>query len=99
MCQEVKISSAAFLLLRIPTLRIRSLGRKVVFEANLKGESELWNLMVKEMWGGRKMADEHKVRVCARVGCVCTCVCVWEGGREGCVSVCGRGGRCVCVSV
>ncbi|XP_062343302.1 DENN domain-containing protein 3 isoform X2 [Osmerus eperlanus] len=58
--EEVKISSAAFLLLRIPTLRIRSLGRKVVFEANLKGESELWNLMVKEMWGGRKMADEHK---------------------------------------
>ncbi|KAM6968155.1 DENN domain-containing protein 3-like [Aplochiton taeniatus] len=58
--EEVKMSSAPLLLLRVPSLRIRSAGRKEVFEANLKMEADLWNLIVKEMWAGRKMADEHK---------------------------------------
>ncbi|XP_055084206.1 DENN domain-containing protein 3-like isoform X1 [Periophthalmus magnuspinnatus] len=58
--QEVKVSSAPFLLLRIPSLRIKSSSRPEVFEANLKTETELWNLIVKEMWTGRKMADQHK---------------------------------------
>ncbi|XP_036929418.1 DENN domain-containing protein 3-like [Acanthopagrus latus] len=58
--QEVKIASAPFLLVRIPSLRIRTSGRPEVFEANLKTETELWNLVVKEMWAGRKMADQHK---------------------------------------
>lgn len=59
--QEVKMTSAAFLLVRIPSLRIQTSGRPEVFEANLKAETELWNLVIKEMWAGRKMADEHKV--------------------------------------
>ncbi|XP_036411282.1 DENN domain-containing protein 3 isoform X1 [Megalops cyprinoides] len=58
--EEVKISSAPFLLLRIPSLKIKSSLRKEMFEANLKSECDLWNLMVKEMWAGRKMADDHK---------------------------------------
>ncbi|KAG7240953.1 hypothetical protein INR49_026128 [Caranx melampygus] len=58
--EEVKVSSAPFLLLRIPSLKLRVRGRKEVFEANLKTETELWNLMVKEMWAGRNMADQHK---------------------------------------
>ncbi|XP_042345689.1 DENN domain-containing protein 3-like [Plectropomus leopardus] len=58
--QEVKIVSAPFLLVRIPSLRIQTSGRLEVFEANLKTETELWNLVVKEMWAGRKMADQHK---------------------------------------
>uniref|UniRef100_A0A8D3BB48 UDENN domain-containing protein n=1 Tax=Scophthalmus maximus TaxID=52904 RepID=A0A8D3BB48_SCOMX len=58
--QEVKIASAPFLLVRIPSLRIQTSGRPEVFEANLKTETELWNLVVKEMWAGRKMADQHK---------------------------------------
>ncbi|XP_078477925.1 DENN domain-containing protein 3 [Lampetra planeri] len=58
--EEVKVSSAPFLLLRIPSLKLRVQGRKEVFEANLKTETELWNLMVKEMWAGRNMADQHK---------------------------------------
>uniref|UniRef100_A0A671U674 DENN domain containing 3 n=1 Tax=Sparus aurata TaxID=8175 RepID=A0A671U674_SPAAU len=58
--QEVKIASAPFLLVRIPSLRIRTSGRPEVFEANLKTETELWNLVVKEMWAGRRMADQHK---------------------------------------
>ncbi|XP_054477043.1 DENN domain-containing protein 3-like isoform X1 [Anoplopoma fimbria] len=58
--QEVKIASAAFLLVRIPSLRIKTSSRLEVFEANLKTETELWNLVVKEMWAGRKMADQHK---------------------------------------
>lgn len=61
--QEVKVSSAPFLLLRIPSLKLRVQGRKETFEANLKTETELWNLMVKEMWAGRNMADQHKVRL------------------------------------
>lgn len=59
--QEVKISSAQFLLLRIPSLRIKSNLKKEVFEANLRSECDLWSLMIKEMWAGRKMADDHKV--------------------------------------
>ncbi|KAM4601561.1 DENN domain-containing protein 3-like [Polymixia lowei] len=58
--QEVKISSAPFLLLRIPSLRIQTSSRTEVFEANLKAETDLWNLVIKEMWAGRKMADQHK---------------------------------------
>lgn len=58
--EDVKVSMSAFLLLRIPTLRIKASTRKETFEANLKGECELWNLMIKEMWAGRKMADNHK---------------------------------------
>ncbi|XP_061123770.1 DENN domain-containing protein 3 isoform X1 [Syngnathus typhle] len=58
--EEVKVSSAPFLLLRIPTLKLRVRGRKEAFEANLKTETELWNLMVKEMWAGRDLADQHK---------------------------------------
>ncbi|KAM5157276.1 DENN domain-containing protein 3 [Mantella aurantiaca] len=58
--EEVKVSMSAFLLLRIPALRIKVSTRKETFEANLKGECELWHLMIKEMWAGRKMADNHK---------------------------------------
>lgn len=60
--QEVKIASSPFLLVRIPSLRIHTSSSPAVFEANLKTETELWNLMVKEMWVGRKMADQHKVQ-------------------------------------
>uniref|UniRef100_A0A672Z9Z8 DENN domain containing 3 n=1 Tax=Sphaeramia orbicularis TaxID=375764 RepID=A0A672Z9Z8_9TELE len=45
--EEVKVSSAPFLLLRIPSLKLRVRGRKEAFEANLKTETELWNLMHK----------------------------------------------------
>ncbi|XP_066530128.1 DENN domain-containing protein 3 isoform X2 [Hoplias malabaricus] len=58
--EEVKISSAPFLLLRIPSLKIKTSRRRETFEANLKSECELWHLMIKEMWAGRKMSDEHK---------------------------------------
>ncbi|XP_016422897.1 DENN domain-containing protein 3-like [Sinocyclocheilus rhinocerous] len=58
--EDVKISSAPFLLLRIPTLKIKTSHRKETFEANLKSECDLWHLMIKEMWAGRKMADDHK---------------------------------------
>ncbi|KAF3691884.1 DENN domain-containing protein 3 [Channa argus] len=58
--QEVKIALAPFLLVRIPSLRIQTSGRLKAFEANLKTETELWNLVIKEMWAGRKMADQHK---------------------------------------
>uniref|UniRef100_A0A8B9RD96 DENN/MADD domain containing 3a n=1 Tax=Astyanax mexicanus TaxID=7994 RepID=A0A8B9RD96_ASTMX len=58
--EEVKISSAPFLLLRIPSLKIKTSRRRETFEANLKSECDLWHLMIKEMWAGRKMADEHK---------------------------------------
>ncbi|KAG8441577.1 hypothetical protein GDO86_010673 [Hymenochirus boettgeri] len=58
--EEVKITTVTFLLLRIPTLRIKTTTRKDVFEANLKTECDLWHLMIKEMWAGRKMADDHK---------------------------------------
>ncbi|XP_076846706.1 DENN domain-containing protein 3 isoform X2 [Brachyhypopomus gauderio] len=58
--EEVKISAAPILLLRVPTLKIKSTLRKEIFEANLKTECDLWGLMVKEMWAGRCMADAHK---------------------------------------
>ncbi|XP_067304595.1 DENN domain-containing protein 3 isoform X2 [Pseudorasbora parva] len=58
--EEVKISTAPFLPLRIPSLKIKNNLKKEIFEANLKSECELWNLMVKEMWAGRMMADNHK---------------------------------------
>ncbi|KAF7657656.1 hypothetical protein LDENG_00023980 [Lucifuga dentata] len=58
--QEVKISCSPFLLLRIPSLHIQTSNQPEVFEANLKTETDLWNLMIKEMWAGRKMADQHK---------------------------------------
>uniref|UniRef100_A0A3P9KUT9 UDENN domain-containing protein n=1 Tax=Oryzias latipes TaxID=8090 RepID=A0A3P9KUT9_ORYLA len=57
--KEVKITSAPFLI-RIPSLRIYTCSRPEVFEANLKTDTELWNLIVKEMWAGRKIADQHK---------------------------------------
>lgn len=59
--QEVRSTTVAFLVLRIPTLRIKMVSRKDVFEANLKAECDLWHLMVKEMWAGKKLADDHKV--------------------------------------
>lgn len=59
--KAVKIATAPFLLARIPSLRIRTSSRPEVFEANLKAETELWDLLIKEMWAGRKMADQHKV--------------------------------------
>ncbi|KAH0617394.1 hypothetical protein JD844_015547 [Phrynosoma platyrhinos] len=58
--EEVKSTTAVFLLLRIPTLKIKTTFKKEVFEANLKSECDLWHLMVKEMWAGKKMADDHK---------------------------------------
>ncbi|CAN9514261.1 unnamed protein product [Ophioblennius macclurei] len=58
--QDVKIASAPFLLVRIPSLRIQTSSRSETFEANLKAETEMWNIMVKEMWAGRKLADQHK---------------------------------------
>lgn len=33
---------------------------------NLKSECDLWHLMVKEMWAGKTLADDHKVRSPAR---------------------------------
>lgn len=59
--QEVKSTTVAFLLLKIPTLKIKTVAKKEVFEANLKSECDLWHLMVKEMWAGKKLADDHKV--------------------------------------
>ncbi|XP_064443882.1 DENN domain-containing protein 3 isoform X7 [Mirounga angustirostris] len=58
--EEVRSTTVAFLLLRIPTLKIKMASRKEVFEANLKTECDLWHLMVKEMWAGKKLADDHK---------------------------------------
>ncbi|NXS08513.1 DEND3 protein, partial [Neodrepanis coruscans] len=58
--EDVKSTTVAFLLLRIPTLRIKTLSKKEAFEANLKTECDLWHLIVKEMWAGKKMADDHK---------------------------------------
>uniref|UniRef100_A0A8C3QWJ4 DENN domain-containing protein 3 n=1 Tax=Cyanoderma ruficeps TaxID=181631 RepID=A0A8C3QWJ4_9PASS len=58
--EDVKNTTVAFLLLRIPTLRIKTLSKKEVFEANLKTECDLWYLIVKEMWAGKKMAHDHK---------------------------------------
>ncbi|XP_056457584.1 DENN domain-containing protein 3-like isoform X1 [Gadus chalcogrammus] len=57
---EVKISSSPFLLLRVPSLCIRTACRAEGFEANLKTETGLWDLVIREMWAGRRMADQHK---------------------------------------
>ncbi|XP_045857499.1 DENN domain-containing protein 3 isoform X3 [Meles meles] len=58
--EEVRSTTVAFLLLRIPTLKIKTVSKKEAFEANLKTECDLWHLMVKEMWAGKKLADDHK---------------------------------------
>ncbi|XP_078209161.1 DENN domain-containing protein 3 isoform X7 [Callithrix jacchus] len=58
--EEVRSTTTAFLLRRIPTLKIKGASKKEVFEANLKTECDLWHLMVKEMWAGKKLADDHK---------------------------------------
>uniref|UniRef100_A0A2K5E160 DENN domain containing 3 n=1 Tax=Aotus nancymaae TaxID=37293 RepID=A0A2K5E160_AOTNA len=58
--EEVRSTTIAFLLRRIPTLKIKVASKKEVFEANLKTECDLWHLMVKEMWAGKKLADDHK---------------------------------------
>ncbi|XP_053106348.1 DENN domain-containing protein 3 isoform X2 [Hemicordylus capensis] len=58
--EEVKSTTVTFFLLRIPTLKIKAMSKKEVFEANLKTECDLWHLMIKEMWAGKKMADDHK---------------------------------------
>ncbi|XP_051015672.1 DENN domain-containing protein 3 [Acomys russatus] len=58
--EEVRNTTVAFLLLKIPTLKIKTESKKEVFEANLKSECDLWHLMVKEMWAGKKLADDHK---------------------------------------
>ncbi|XP_077800256.1 DENN domain-containing protein 3 isoform X2 [Macaca mulatta] len=58
--EEVRSASTAFLLRRIPALKIKVASKKEVFEANLKTECDLWHLMVKEMWAGKKLADDHK---------------------------------------
>uniref|UniRef100_A0ABI7WDV7 UDENN domain-containing protein n=1 Tax=Felis catus TaxID=9685 RepID=A0ABI7WDV7_FELCA len=58
--EEVRSTTVAFLLLRIPTLKIKTASKKEVFEANLKTECDVWHLMVKEMWAGKKLADDHK---------------------------------------
>ncbi|XP_029410861.1 DENN domain-containing protein 3 isoform X2 [Nannospalax galili] len=58
--EEVKSTMVVFLLLRIPTLKIKTVAKKEVFEANLKSECDLWHLMVKEMWAGKKLADDYK---------------------------------------
>lgn len=60
--QDVRSTTTTFFLLKIPTLKIRMASRKEVFEANLKSECDLWHLLVKEMWAGKKLAEEHKVR-------------------------------------
>lgn len=67
--QEVRNNTVTFLLLKIPTLKIKTVAKKEVFEANLKSECDLWHLMVNEMWAGKKLADDHKVwagRSCGR---------------------------------
>ncbi|NXH44554.1 DEND3 protein, partial [Dicaeum eximium] len=58
--EDVKSTTVSFLLLRLPTLRIKTLSKKEVFEANLKTECDLWYLIVKEMWAGKQMAYDHK---------------------------------------
>ncbi|KAM5210866.1 DENN domain-containing protein 3 isoform 1-T3 [Hipposideros larvatus] len=58
--EEIKSTTVAFLVLRIPTLKIKIVSKKEVFEANLKTECDLWHLMVKEMWAGKKLAEAHK---------------------------------------
>uniref|UniRef100_A0A3Q2DZ75 DENN domain containing 3 n=1 Tax=Cyprinodon variegatus TaxID=28743 RepID=A0A3Q2DZ75_CYPVA len=58
--RDIQVTTAPFLLVRIPSLRIRTSSRPELFEANLKMETELWYLIITEMWAGRKMADQDK---------------------------------------
>ncbi|KAM5314568.1 DENN domain-containing protein 3 isoform 2-T3 [Glossophaga mutica] len=58
--EEVRSTTVAVLFLRVPTLKIKTVSKKEVFEANLKSECDLWHLMVKEMWAGKTLADTHK---------------------------------------
>ncbi|XP_037022571.2 DENN domain-containing protein 3 isoform X1 [Artibeus jamaicensis] len=58
--EEVRSTTVAVLFLRVPTLKIKTTSKKEVFEANLKSECDLWHLMVKEMWAGKTLADDHK---------------------------------------
>ncbi|XP_045416747.1 DENN domain-containing protein 3 isoform X2 [Lemur catta] len=58
--EEVRCTTVTFLLRKIPSLKIKMVFKKEVFEANLKTECDLWYLMVKEMWAGKKLADDHK---------------------------------------
>ncbi|XP_030638253.1 DENN domain-containing protein 3 [Chanos chanos] len=54
------VSSLRRSLRSMKSLRIKTCMKKDTFEANLKSECDLWNLIVREMWAGRTMADEHK---------------------------------------
>ncbi|XP_032875815.1 DENN domain-containing protein 3 isoform X3 [Amblyraja radiata] len=56
---EVENVSVMFFPLRIPALKIKT-ALKEPFVGNLKTERDLWQLIVKEMWAGRTMADKHK---------------------------------------
>ncbi|XP_072426027.1 DENN domain-containing protein 3 isoform X2 [Chiloscyllium punctatum] len=56
---ELENISVMFFPLRIPALKIKT-THKEPFIGNLKNERDLWLLIVKEMWAGRKMADKHK---------------------------------------
>uniref|UniRef100_UPI00398EDBFB DENN domain-containing protein 3 isoform X3 n=1 Tax=Pristiophorus japonicus TaxID=55135 RepID=UPI00398EDBFB len=57
--QELENISVMFFPLRIPALKIKS-TLKEPFVGNLKNERDLWQLIVKEMWAGKTMADKHK---------------------------------------
>lgn len=48
-------------MLRIFILKIKMVFKKEVFEVNFKTECDLWYLMVKEMWVGKKLVDDYKV--------------------------------------
>ncbi|XP_072324413.1 DENN domain-containing protein 3 isoform X2 [Scyliorhinus torazame] len=57
--QELENISVMFFPLRIPALKIKT-TLKEPFVGNLKNERDLWQLIVKEMWAGKTMADKHK---------------------------------------
>ncbi|XP_067887420.1 DENN domain-containing protein 3 isoform X13 [Heterodontus francisci] len=57
--QELENVSVMFFPLRIPALKIKTTVKEP-FIANLKNERDLWQLIVKEMWAGKTMADKHK---------------------------------------
>ncbi|XP_067834570.1 DENN domain-containing protein 3 isoform X2 [Heptranchias perlo] len=57
--QELENISVMFFPLRIPALKIKT-TLKEPFVGNLKTERDLWQLIVKEMWAGKTMADKHK---------------------------------------
>ncbi|XP_059502178.1 DENN domain-containing protein 3 isoform X1 [Stegostoma tigrinum] len=56
---ELENISVMFFPLRIPALKIKT-TRKEPFIGNLKNERDLWQLIVKEMWAGKKLADKLK---------------------------------------